>query len=72
MSEVAVTEALGEWLSPSQVTTYLSCPAKWYFRYLIGLIEPATGCGRTWQSVPPGTGPKLPTEDEYGLRYGRR
>jgi len=43
MSEVAVTEALGEWLSPSQANTYLTCPAKWYFRYSIGLIEPATG-----------------------------
>jgi CRISPR/Cas system-associated exonuclease Cas4 (RecB family) len=42
MSEVAVTEALGELLSPSQVTTYLTCPAKWYFRYLVGLSEPAT------------------------------
>jgi RecB family exonuclease len=43
MTEAAVTEALGEWLSPSQATTYLTCRAKWYFRYLIGLIEPATG-----------------------------
>lgn len=43
MSEVAVTEALGEWLSPSQVTTYLTCPAKWYFRYFLGLTEPASG-----------------------------
>ena len=31
MTEVAVTEALGEWLSPRQVTTYLTCPAKWLF-----------------------------------------
>ena len=43
MSEVAVTEELGELLSPSQVNTYLTCPAKWYFRYLVGLSEPATG-----------------------------
>jgi len=43
MSEVAVTEALGEWLSPSQANTYLTCPAKRYFRYSIGLIDPATG-----------------------------
>jgi len=28
---------------PSQVNTYMTCPAKWYFRYLIGLSEPATG-----------------------------
>ena len=43
MTEVAVTEALGESLSPSQVSTYMTCPAKWYFRYLIGLSEPTTG-----------------------------
>jgi CRISPR/Cas system-associated exonuclease Cas4 (RecB family) len=30
-------------LSPSQVSTYMTCPAKWYFRYLIGLSEPTTG-----------------------------
>jgi RecB family exonuclease len=38
-----VREKLGELLSPSQVNTYLTCPAKWYFRYLVGLSEPATG-----------------------------
>jgi CRISPR/Cas system-associated exonuclease Cas4 (RecB family) len=43
MTEVAITEALGESLSPSQVSTYMTCPAKWYFRYLIGLSEPTTG-----------------------------
>ena len=43
MTEVAITEALGESLSPSQVSTYMTCPAKWYFRYLIGLNEPTTG-----------------------------
>ncbi len=43
MTQVAVTEALGESLSPSQVSTYMTCPAKWYFRYLIGLSEPTTG-----------------------------
>ena len=42
MTEVAVNEALGELLSPSHATTYLACPAKWYFRYLIGLSEPTT------------------------------
>lgn len=36
-------ETLGEVLSPSQVHTYLACPAKWYFRYLVGLSEPSTG-----------------------------
>jgi len=25
------------------VTTYLTCPAKWYFHYRVGLNEPATG-----------------------------
>jgi len=30
-------------LSPSQVNTYLTCPAKWYFHYLLGLTEPPTG-----------------------------
>ena len=43
MTECAVREELGELLSPSQVSTYLTCPAKWYFRYLVGLTEPATG-----------------------------
>jgi putative RecB family exonuclease len=43
MTEAAITEALGESLSPSQVNTYMTCPAKWYFRYLIGLSEPTTG-----------------------------
>ena len=42
MSRLVATD-LGEVLSPSQVNTFLSCPAKWYFRYLIGLSEPATG-----------------------------
>jgi len=43
MTECVVREELGELLSPSQVSTYLTCPAKWYFRYLVGLTEPATG-----------------------------
>ena len=45
MTDVTVTvpEGLGESLSPSQVSTYMTCPAKWYFRYLIGLSEPTTG-----------------------------
>jgi putative RecB family exonuclease len=43
MTEVAITEPLGESLSPSQVNTYMTCPAKWYFRYLIGLSEPTSG-----------------------------
>lgn len=43
MTEVAITEPLGESLSPSQANTYMTCPAKWYCRYLIGLSEPTTG-----------------------------
>jgi len=43
MNEHPVCERLGEVLSPSQVNTYLTCPAKWYFRYLVGLVEPANG-----------------------------
>jgi RecB family exonuclease len=43
MTDVAVTEALGESLSPSQINTYMTCPAKWYFHCLIGLGEPTTG-----------------------------
>jgi CRISPR/Cas system-associated exonuclease Cas4 (RecB family) len=43
MTERVVCEELGEVLSPSQVNTYLTCPAKWYFRYLLGLAKPATG-----------------------------
>jgi CRISPR/Cas system-associated exonuclease Cas4 (RecB family) len=43
MTEAAVAEVLGESLSPSQVNTYMTCPAKWYFPYLIGLSEPTTG-----------------------------
>ena len=43
MNEHPVCERLGEVLSPSQVNTYLTCQAKWYFRYLVGLSEPATG-----------------------------
>ena len=34
---------MGERLSPSQVNTFLSCLAKWYFRYALGLAEPPTG-----------------------------
>jgi hypothetical protein len=39
----AVDTTLGELLSPSQVNTFLSCPAKWYFRYALGLAEAPTG-----------------------------
>jgi RecB family exonuclease len=40
-----------EVLSPSQVTQFLQCPAKWYFRYLLDLEEPttaATALGRAF------------------------
>jgi RecB family exonuclease len=43
MTAPAVDTTLGELLSPSQVNTFLSCPAKWYFRYPLGLTEPPTG-----------------------------
>jgi CRISPR/Cas system-associated exonuclease Cas4 (RecB family) len=34
---------LGEVLSPSQASTYLGCSAKWWFRYGLGLPDPAGG-----------------------------
>jgi CRISPR/Cas system-associated exonuclease Cas4 (RecB family) len=43
MTAAVVDTTLGELLSPSQVNTFLSCPAKWYFRYALGLVEPPTG-----------------------------
>ena len=43
MTAAVVDTTLGELLSPSQVNIYMMCPAKWYFRYLIGLSEPTTG-----------------------------
>jgi CRISPR/Cas system-associated exonuclease Cas4 (RecB family) len=33
----------GEMLSPSQANTYLSCSARWRFRYILGLPDPAGG-----------------------------
>ena len=33
----------GEILSPSQAKTFLTCAAKWYFRYVIGIREPKSG-----------------------------
>jgi CRISPR/Cas system-associated exonuclease Cas4 (RecB family) len=33
---------LADVLSPSQVNTFLSCPAKWCFKYLLDLKEPKT------------------------------
>jgi CRISPR/Cas system-associated exonuclease Cas4 (RecB family) len=39
----APAPATGEYLSPSQASTYLGCQAKWYFRYMFGLPDPAGG-----------------------------
>src|SRR5271165_5731290 len=33
---------IAEVLSPSQVSQFLNCPAKWMFRYLLDLKEPGT------------------------------
>jgi hypothetical protein len=30
-------------MSASQLDTYISCPTKWYFRYVIGRVKPASG-----------------------------
>jgi CRISPR/Cas system-associated exonuclease Cas4 (RecB family) len=54
MTQCAAREKLGELLSPSQVNAYLTCPAKWYFRYLLGLTEPAAGAlalGKAFHAV---------------------
>ena len=34
---------LGEVLSPSQVNTFIDCPARWYFKYVRDLPDPKTG-----------------------------
>ena len=54
MTAAVVDTTLGELLSPSQVNTFLSCSAKWYFRYALGLAEPPTGAlalGAAFHSV---------------------
>ena len=33
----------GEMLSPSQASTYLNCSARWRFKYILGLPDPAGG-----------------------------
>jgi len=46
---LSVAEQPGEVLSPFQVNCFLECPARWYFRYLVGLPEPlnaSLGLGR--------------------------
>src|ERR1700730_10025072 len=45
---------LAEVLSPSQVSQFLKCPAKWMFRYLLDLKEPgtaATALGRAFHET---------------------
>ena len=55
MTGAVVETTLGELLSPDQVNTFLSCQAKCYFRYALGLAEPPTGTlalGTAFHSVP--------------------
>ena len=33
---------LADFLSPSQISQFLNCPAKWMFRYLLDLKDPGT------------------------------
>jgi RecB family exonuclease len=42
---------LGETLSPSQASTYLGCSAKWWFRYGLGLPDPASGAAVRGRAV---------------------
>src|SRR6202051_1321329 len=45
---------LAEVLSPSQVSQFVNCPAKWMFRYLLDLKEPgnaATALGRAFHET---------------------
>src|SRR5437660_7555198 len=45
---------LAQVLSPSQVSQFLNCPAKWMFRYLLDLKEPgtaATALGRAFHET---------------------
>jgi hypothetical protein len=54
MTAAVVDTTLGEVLSPSQVNAFLSRPAKWYFRYAVGLTEPVNGAlalGNAFRSV---------------------
>jgi hypothetical protein len=67
MTEVAVYRGAGGVALPSQVSTYMTCPAKWYFRYLVGLSEPATG--GAGPGISRDTGAELPPEAEYRPRH---
>ena len=40
---VSAASMPGEVLSPSQASTFLSCQARWYFRYMAGLPDPPAG-----------------------------
>ena len=51
MTDVVVTEALGESLSPSQVSSYMTCPAKWYFLLLDRIERADHGSAGARQSV---------------------
>jgi CRISPR/Cas system-associated exonuclease Cas4 (RecB family) len=42
MASPAIANALGAELSPSQVSRFLSCSASYWFKYGLGLPEPAT------------------------------
>jgi len=43
---------LAEVLSPTQVSQFLNCPAKWMFRYLLDLKEPATAATALGKAFP--------------------
>ena len=38
-------------VSPSQASTFLSCQARWYFRYMVGLPDPPSGDAVRGQAV---------------------
>ena len=40
---IAASSIPGEILSPSQVSTYLACSAKWWMKYGVGLPDPSSG-----------------------------
>ena len=51
---VCGTRRAGGVALPSQVNTYLTCPAKRYFHYLLGLTEPPSGAlalGKAFHAV---------------------
>jgi hypothetical protein len=54
MSAVAVTEALGEWLSPQPGHHVSQLPCQVVLPVLDRPDRASDGCAGTWQSVPPG------------------